>query len=335
MFSRRHFLVLLLGLMVFVMPAGAHVPLGAEGNTNLKTAFSIDDPAKTYAIYGILENTSDAAYFKFPLKTGDRLDLSLMNAEPQSPVPDMVIISPASSTKHTNVSAIAEVPDGYDTLTIKGHIPASDNYEPFTPEAMYEVASYSEVVHTPGIYYVAVIGKANDLHYSLASGYKEEFSPSEWVFIPVSTISTHIWEGQPILSIIAPLLAIVILGIILISRRENRHGSQAGAVFWLVTLAGLLYLGGAALTFVQMFRVLEITGPRSSAIVTLIFAVIPVVLGIFTLRLTRRPTHLSLRDRISLFFIAGLGFVFWAGLIIGPVCAIIAALVPDGEQNHC
>jgi len=318
--------------MLFVMPTGAHVPLGAGGNTNLKTAFSIDDPSKTYAIYGILENTGDTAFFSFSLKAGDRLNLSLMNAGPLSPVPDMVIISPGNAGMYANVSAIDEIPAGYNTLIVNGHAPAQAEYEPFTPAAIYKVASYSSVIQTPGIYYVAIVSKENDTHYSFAPGYIEEFSPSEWVLVPVSTISTHIWEDQPILAILAPFIAVFILGIIVIARREHRKGSRTGTVFWLATLAGLLYLGGAALTLVQMFRVLQITGLQSLAIVTLIFAAVPAVLGIFALRIARRPTPITPWDRISMFIIAGLGFVFWAGLIIGPVCAMIAALVPDRIQ---
>ena len=334
MFPRRYFFVLLLGLMLFGMSTGAHVPLGVEGNTNLKTAFSIDDPSKTYAIYGILENTGDMAYFRFFLKAGDRLDLTLMNAGPVNPVPDMVILSPGISAMHKNVSAFNEIPAGYNAVIVNGHAPPPAEYEPFTPAAIYKVASYSSLVQTPGIYYVAIVSNENDTHYSFAPGYNEEFSPSEWVLVPVSTIITHTWEGQPILTVLAPFIAVFILGIIVIARREHRKGSRTGMVFWLATLAGLLYLGGAALTLVQMLRVLQITGPQPLAIVTLIFAAVPAVLGIIALRLSRRPTPLSLRDRISLCTIAGLGFVFWAGLIIGPVCVMIAALIPDSIQHN-
>ena len=334
MFPRVLFMALLFGLMVFIVPACAHVPLGASGNTNPATAFSIDDPAKTYAIYGHLDNAGDTAYFRFSLTSGDRLDLSLMNTGPQSPVPDMVILSPGSTGINTNISPNLEIPAGYDAFLVAGHAPGMAEYEPFTPAAIYEVASYSAVVRTPGIYYVAVVSKENDTHYSLAPGYKEEFSPSEWVLVPVSTINTHIWENQPVLSILAPFLAIVILGVILIARREQRKGLQAGPVFWLASIAGLMYLGGSALTVVQMFRALQITGLQPAVTITLIFAAIPAVLGIFALRLARRPAPLSHRDRISLFIIGGLGLIFWAGLVIGPVCAIIAVLVPDRFQNR-
>ena len=173
----------------------------------------------------------------------------------------MVIMSPGITGASTQVTAGLEVPAGYDTLLVTGHAPATAEYEPFTPAATYEVASYSRVVRNPGVYYVAIVSQKNETHYSLSSGYKEEFSPSEWVLIPVSTISTHIWEGQPVLSVLAPFMAIVFMGIIVTARREQRKGSRPGpGVLACHGRQALLYLGGAALTLVQMFRVFQITG---------------------------------------------------------------------------
>jgi hypothetical protein len=47
------------------------------------------------------------------------------------------------------------------------------------------------------------------------------------------------------------------------------------------------------------------------------------------LRIARSSSPLSRKDRFSLGIIGLLGLLFWAGLIIGPVIAIIAALVPE------
>lgn len=333
MFSKVLFLALLLCLMFLTPLAGALVPLGAGGNTHIENAFSIDDPAKTYIIYGNLENASDTAYFRYSLNTGDNLDLSLMVVGPQDPVPNMVILIPGITGTTTNVSAEVETPAGYDTLLVTGHAPAMAEYEPFTPAAIYKVATYSEAVRNPGVYYVAIVSQKNGTHYSLSSGYKEEFSLMEWVLIPVSTINTRLWEDQPALTILAPFFALIILGIIVIARREQRKGSRPGPVFWLATVAGLTYLGGAAMTTIQMFRVFQNTGIPPAAAITIIFAAVPVMLGIFTLRIARRPVPYSFRDRISLLLIGMLGLAFWAGLIIGPVCALISALVPARIQD--
>ena len=133
MVPRVLFLALLFGLIILIPPSGAQVPLAVGGNTHIANAFSIDDPVKTYIMYGIIENASDSAYFRFSLNTGDQLDLSLMNAGPRDPVPEMVILSPGITGEAAQVTVGLEAPAGYDTLLVTGHAPATAEYEPFTP----------------------------------------------------------------------------------------------------------------------------------------------------------------------------------------------------------
>lgn len=333
MIQRGFFPILLLTLSVLILPVGAQVAIAANGNTNLTTAFFIDNATKTYAAYGILD-AGKPAYFRFSLNAGDRLDLSLMNAGPHSPVPNMVILIPGSAGVPEELPPDVEIPAGYDANRVNGHKPSMAEYDPFTPSVTYNVASCSTLVRTSGIYYVVLTSNENDTHYSLASGFKEEFSPTEWVLVPISTIRTYLWEGQPLLSILAPFLAVVVLGIIVIARREHRRGAPAGPVFWLATIAGLMYLGGATMTLIQMLRVFKVTGAQPSAVITIFFAAIVAVLGIFALRLGRGPVPRPCRDRIFLLLIGGFGLLFWAGLILGPACALISALVPDRLQDN-
>ena len=120
------------------------------------------------------------------------------------------------------------------------------------------------------------------------------------------------------------------IGIIVIARREQRKGSRPGPGSGLPQSRH--HVPGRGGTYlVQMFRVFQITGVPPSAAITMLFAAIPVVLGIITLRLARGPGPHTIRDRIALLLIGVIGLVFWAGLIIGPACALIAALVP-GER---
>ena len=72
-----------------------------------------------------------------------------------------------------------------------------------------------------------------------------------------------------------------------------------------------------------------VTGPSAGVIITLIFALIPILLGVWALRIARSTSPQSKEDRLSLVIIGLLGLLFWAGLIIGPVIAFIAALVPE------
>ena len=316
-------------LMVIILPGDAHVPISADNNNNITTALSVEKPTKSYAIYGHLHDAGDVGYYQFNLNAGDQLKLSLMTTGFEAPVPDMVVMSPGNSGPLDNLSQTVDIPPGYRAELIKGQKPVTAEYEPFSPAAIFNVASYSKNITRPGTYYVAVISPADETQYSIAVGYLEEFSVSEWVLVPISVINTHLWEGQSIIAILAPFLAIIILGFILISRRERENKTKKPLSFWLATIAGLCYLGGAAIALVQMVRVLMVTGFSAGVIVTLILAFIPILLGIWALHIARSTFPLSKKDRFSLGIIGLLGLLFWAGLIIGPAIALIAALVPE------
>ena len=321
-------------LMVIILPVDAHVPISADNNKNLNTALSVENPLKSYAIYGHLHDAGDGGYYQFNLNTGDQLKLSLMSTGFDAPVPDMVVMSPGNSESINDLPQTIDVPPGYRAEMIKGQKPVTAEYEPFSPAAVFNVASYTKNITQPGTYYVAVISPADETQYSVAVGYLEEFSLQEWVLVPINLINTHLWEGQSIIAILTPFLAIFILGLILIARRERNNKIKKPLSFWLAAIAGLCYLGGASIVLVQMVRVLRVSGPSAGVIITLIFALIPILLGIWALRIARSPSPQSKRDRVSLGIIGVLGLLFWAGLIIGPVIAIIAALVPERYTSN-
>jgi len=315
--------------LILIVPVYAHVPVSAGNNQNISTAFSIEKPIKSYAISGHLHDAGDVAYYQLAMQPGDRLVLSLMNNGYDKPVPDMIVMGPGGLPAPAALPPSVEIPAGYGAEIIRGHPPLRADYEPFSPATVYEVANYSRGITTAGTWYVAVVSPADEMQYSLAVGYKEEFSPSEWVLVPVNVIETHLWEGQFILEVLAPFLAVVIIGFIVIGRRVERQGKKPGFGFWFASIAGLLYLGGAAMTFVQMLHAVNITGYSPGVLLTLLFILVPAGLGLSALRIARQPGPRTLRDRIYLLIIGIAGLIFWAGLVIGPVLAIIAAVVPD------
>ena len=321
-------------LMVIILPVDAHVPVSADNNNNVNTALFVENPLKSYAIYGHLHDAGDVGYYTFNMNAGDQLTLSLMTTGFDAPLPDMVVMSPGTAGNIETLSLPVTVPLGYNAEVIKGQKPVTAEYEPFSPAAIFNVASYSKNITDPGTYYVAVISPADETQYSIATGYLEEFTIQEWVLVPFNVIKTHLWEGQSIIAILAPFLAVMILGLILTARRERDKKIKKPLSFWLATIAGLCYFGGAAIVLVQMVRVLKETGFSAGVIVTLIFALIPIMLGIWALRVARSPSPRSLKNRLSLGIIGLLGLLFWAGLIIGPVIAIIAALVPERYSSN-
>ena len=332
MITRYSLLTVLVCSLVLIVPASGHVLVSADNNDNINAAFSVEKPIKSYAIYGHLHDAGDVAYYQFRMNPGDWLSLSLMTSGYNKPVPDMIVMSPGMQLPPDVIPSKISVPAGYGTEIIKGQKPLHTEYEPFSPGAIFKVVTYTKEIPTPGIYYVTIVSPADETRYSIAVGYLEEFSPAEWVLVPINVMSTHLWEGQSIIAILAPFLAVVVFGFIVISRREQRKGTNPRIAFWLATVAGLFYLGGAAITVVQMIRALGITGPSPAMLLTLFFALIPIVLGLWALRIARSPTPRSLRDRIFLMLIGVLGLVFWAGLVVGPVIAFSAAVLPAALQ---
>jgi hypothetical protein len=321
--------VLLVLLLCFTFPANAHVPISADGNTDPGTAFTIEKPTKSYVIYGHLHKAGEGAYYQLRMNPGERLVLSLMTPGYNTPVPDMIVMTPGTTLSFSELPNQVSVPQGYNAEIIRGKPPYKAEYEPFGPSPVFEAASYSREITASQLLYVAVVSPADETQYSIAVGYVEEFTPSEWVLVPVSMISTRLWEGQSLLAVLSPFLAVVILGFVIISRREKRKGSNLTYSCWLATITGFCYLGGSAITLVQMVRAMAITGPSSSGALTLVFAIIPIALGIWALRLGRSSSGRTMVDRIFLVLIGISGLIFWAGLIIGPVLAIGAAVLPE------
>lgn len=319
-------------VLLCIMPVLAHVPIMAEDNNQFATAFVIDNPEKSQVIYGQFHENNDVAYYRLDMNSGGRLDLALMTNGYEGVVSDLIVMSPGVQDTAENSSRTIPVPDGYSAKVIHGQKPQKAEYEPFAPGAIFQTASYSSEITTPGTYYVTVNSPVAGAKYSLVVGYKEEFTPTEWVLVPVNVINTHVWEGQTVISLFAPFLAVVILGIILIGRREQRKKTTRPASFWIITTAGLVYLGGAALTLTQMFYALGITGYSGSVMLTLIFALIPTLLGTWMLRIARSGASRTIANRLLLAAIGGLGLVFWCGLIVGPVLAFVAAAIPEEKQ---
>ena len=321
--------VLLVLMLCLAFPVIAHVPVSADGNYDISTALPVEKPTKSYVIYGDLHETGEVAWYQMRMSPGDRLVLSLMTPGYNASVPDMIVMGPGTGLSMEGLPKQVSIPQGYSAEFIQGRQPHKATYEPFSPAAVFEVASYSKEITAPGVWYLAVVSPANETRYSIATGYEEEFTPSEWVFVPLNVISTHIWEGQSIITLLTPFLAVVILGFVVIARREKRRSSHLSYSCWLATIAGLCYLGSAAMTLMQMVRAIAVTGPSSSVALTLVFAVIPIALGIWALRMGRSSSIITMQNRAFLVLIGVLGLVFWAGLIIGPVLAIGAAVLPE------
>lgn len=321
------YLCLLVLLLAGIGIVSAHAPLDVGSNEDIANATQFDTPDKSYVLYTELHDGGEAQYYHFPMQKGQNLYGSIQVPGPGSMVPDIVIIGPGISPAG-DVPSFIEVPAGSGAMVIPGTTPGKPSYEPFSPQPIYETGRFNVTVPVDGDYYIAVYGPAGG-KYSLAPGFLEEFTASEWLLIPFSVIAIHLWEGQSPLLVFAPLIIVVIGGLALLLIYRKNLGLQHDPIRWMILLSGLLYIGGAAMTALQIIHAVQVTGYGNEVLVTIMFIAGPLILGIFALMegiQQPRPDSL-LKSGIKMIIIGILGLLFWAGLIIGAVLAIISGVL--------
>ncbi len=180
----------------------AHAPITAGSGEGLAGATLISSPEKSYVLNTVLDEDGDPRYYRFILKKGQILYGSLQVPGPDSSIPDLVIIGPGIEFSGSIPSSI-EVPAGSGAVLVPGRPPGKPSYEPFTPQPIYESARFNVTAYEDGNYYVVVAGPGGT-KFSLAPGFREEFTAMEWLLIPWSVIFIHLWEGQSPLMVFAP-----------------------------------------------------------------------------------------------------------------------------------
>jgi hypothetical protein len=193
------------------------------------------------------------------------------------------------------------------------------------------VASLDTTVTADGEYRVAVVGPGEETSYGLAIGYLEEFSPAEWVMVPVTVLQSRIVQGQALPILLSPFFAMILLGALLFLNRDHyrRFRSPAGIA---AAAAGVVMLGSAAGTLVQMSWALAATGPEATAVITFVLIILAAIPGFLCLRIALAPSP-SWRtgERLTLVAVGLLALVVWSGFLVGPILAVLAAVLP-GER---
>jgi hypothetical protein len=334
--------VLLVALVVVPATAAlAHSPVFPEENHDPSTAYEIDDPAKSWAIYTWLEGEGIADYYKFTVSKGDRIQVSLI--VPESPshsgvLPSFALMGPGISQDVT-LPGYMEVPEGYGSIVVDGTDPGKAVFEPFTPGWFYEVSTFTMAAPDHGTYYIAVfnpelhIDTHNHIHeadsYAIIVGYVEEFTPLELILIPYRVQEIYVWEGQSRFIIFLPLLLAIIIGGLIAYRRSRRGKQPRGISKWLAVFGGLALIGTAMGTIYQILLSFTYTGISAEAVITLFIVIISVILGLLTLRYAlRSKPQLTIWRRVGLVAIGMVALFTWSGLYIGPALLIASALVP-------
>ena len=313
----------------FVSHVWAHTPLNTTDEIHsLETALEVPNPTKSWTLYRQLHHEGEAEYYKLVLEDGERLRLSLYVKELDNFSPQLVVMGEDFGLDD-NVPDSIEKPEGYGVILFDSTKPEEREYEPFTPTSYYYLIDVDIPIIKNGDYYVAVFEpNLEEGKYGIAIGYKEEYSLSEWIMIPFDVIAIHEWEGQQLIGILAPLLLSLIVGFfVLIWKRLIKLN-----VFNIIgSTAGLLYVGSGLMIFTQMIIALSGAPFSSTAVLTVIFMAIPLILGYFLLRkVIRFKGTLSNKDRIIFIAFGVAGIFFGSGLIIGPVLAIFCGVFPIG-----
>ena len=325
------FLVSTLACLLLIPEVIAHAPLTPGDNESLETATVVPDPTKSWALYGELHEGGEAQYYSFNITEGERVHVMLF----KSPAPEDKEFAPSFVLMGPDINGQGDVPDyvetpvGADTLVAEGKQPAQASYEPFSPSSFYSLADVALDAPRSGTYYIAVYEPSRGGNYGLAIGDREEYTLSEWILIPVNLISVYQWEGQGLAVIFAPMAAILAIGFGLMAWRLRKRELAPTLLDWAGTLAGLLFVGTGAMILFQMSLTLTQTPVAPEIGITLVLALIPVLVGIGVLRLILRSGgEVNIRKRVYLAILGLIALFAWAGLIVGPVLAMVASVLP-------
>ena len=346
------FVPIFIAVLVLV-PAGtalAHSPVFPGENHSPATAFHIDDPVKSWAIYDELDHLDEGEYYKFSISRGEKIQLALLT--PESPaeggfLPSFALLVP-EMTEGDEVPDYIEVPAGYGATIVAGSDPGRATYEAFSPGWYYEVANMTANAPADGTYYVVVFGitQNNDTHadedhenhdhdeevakYGLVVGYAESFTPIELIMVQYSLQKVYAWEGQNQFVVLLPIILVLVIGGIILYLRSRKGKAPKGISKWLASFAGLAFLGSGFGILYQMLLTFTATGFQGEAMITLIIFAFSVILGVVTLLYSvRNKPILTSRRRIGLIITGLIALFLWSGLYIGTALAIAAALVPS------
>lgn len=83
----------------------------------------------------------------------------------------------------------------------------------------------------------------------------------------------------------------------------------------------------------QMLIALTLAPLGLDAIVTIVLALVPIIIGIFAIRFALRKAA-NVRSRVIMAILGVLALFAWAGFVFGPILAVIASVLPDSKTNQ-
>jgi hypothetical protein len=326
---------IIIGLFLILQSTQGHVPVAGEPGDTLESAFEIKDPLKSWVLYHDIHEPREAHYYKFQMEAEDRLRLvlNLPIELKSSDFRPILILTGPGLINSTPAPDYLEIPTGSGYVMYDVHTPHLE-YEGFTPSAFLKILDIDTTIPETGVYYLAIYSSLEAERYALAIGFQEVFTLEEWIFVPLDVISIHQWEGQNLFFILSPWIVTLGVGIIYYSKRGEDLGIERDPLTWIGISSGLLFIGSAfALIFQMVWALLQVP-PNILIFATIIFTIIPAILGITTLRTIRSGWNNNINNTLKLALISGIAIVTWAGLIIGPFFLFLFSLIGIFNQKQ-
>jgi hypothetical protein len=226
--------------------------------------------------------------------------------------------------------------EGYGLRLVPGERSDKPGYEPFTPSSHYRVIDFDENVNVSGEFYLAVFDPEASGKFGIAVGYKESFTIDEWLMVPFDVVKIHVWEGQELGTVLLPLIITLIIGIELILWRRFKQKKPPNTSAGIIgSVAAFLFIGsGAILLFQMTLSLSKMPTGSAGAIITSIFGIVPIVLGILILKFWfSEEIEPDKGDRIKFIIFGLVGIFIWAGYLVGPVLLIISSLIPLRKED--
>jgi hypothetical protein len=331
------FVLLVLFTLLTSSTVTAHSPIGGSNNESLQTAMRIHDPAKSWAIYSELHNSTDVGYYKFDIKAGQRIYISLFVPGDSGFKPAFALMGPSLSNDGV-LPSFVEVPA---TAGVVVELPkdVGPSFEPFTPSAQKMLAQFDVEAKADGTYFIAVFPQEGTGSYGLAIGYNEQFTAQEWLLIPYNLIEIYIWEGQSPAAIATLPIVVAIMAFIAGLLFIRKRGIQPGPRRLLSITVGAVFFATCMLNLDQIVRALAM-GPTDSgaAAISLVFVVSAFGLGLWVMFLALGKKPFGGKGdlfswRVRFLVIGLLGLLVWAGLFIGPALAFVSACIPADKNT--
>jgi len=318
--------------------ACAHAPLETQDNESIANATVIPDPTKSWAIYSALNNDRDAQYYTFDINADQTIRVLMFKSlrTEDTNFNPLLILMGQNLNNTGEIPSQIEVPEKYIAQIIHPTLP-QPSYEPFSPGTLAYVTELTINDVPAGKYYLVVYeASANPTggHYGLAIGQRETYTIDEWIFLPFNLVNIYQWEGQSLALILTPTIASLIVGIIFLFWILRRQHNLAKPMGWLGGLAGFSFIGTSASTFMQLMIAATQVSIGGEVVITLIFAITQLALGLVTIRAAlRNSDRITFKNRIFLLILGISGLFIWSGFIVGPVLAIGAVFMPTSVRG--